>query len=679
MGEKKREGEGSEGRGRRWRSEDVGVKLVARVGGRAGGRLVSSRQRPKQAAKKAFGLRRPAYQTKESTSPIISYILRIGRPQQIRMKAKQKLHRMWAGDLARESGAGRGISLTIASSQEHSISSAKILDAGGLWGEPTVDSIEIEYWKGTQSDKAILDGVGPRNVPLVSSLAVEPTGWKDHRLLRQELGRGCSKKFTKPNPSDASRKLHRQLTRYEKKGDASTGWKEAKSRDFEALNKVERGRLVEVIGHKAMLDALQDPTSPVLPSEITSEIFIHCLPTSIWREIAIGTPALWAKMELSLHNAHSHAMAQAWLRRAQGRSIFVKLHRWAFEDDSEAEVWAISTLQTLLERADTLKFLELSAIPVKYIRELDKLSSSCTFPSLQRLTIGGEEDEIDGWTEWERESMKAMPCVQLFTNAPLLDEVSLIGIPPLFLRCLPWHQLTKFTGTNVRHYDCIDVLRLGSNLVECAFATGGISTDFVEILIHPSLKSLTLFKDKWCSTDIFQFITLPALETVRILCEDERLVQQEFVQFLTRSSPPLRQFTIRLDCDTLIVASVFRSMASHVQLEIWNAHEMFLAVFFSCFDDDTVLPQLQHISFFNPYFNPYHSSKGAASRQLEKVQGGLTARWNARHHGIGQLKSFGLVWDWDVGGLPEDVLVPLRALTSEELSISLKSPTRSYI
>ncbi|KAJ6466436.1 hypothetical protein C8R45DRAFT_839249 [Mycena sanguinolenta] len=83
-----------------------------------------------------------------------------------------------------------------------------------------------------------------------------------------------------------------------------------------------------------MLDVIQHPIPPVcrLPAEITSEIFVYCLPTSYsdhdvntanpsqapmlllhicrnWRDIAISTPALWAKMSHSMHNAYGHAMA----------------------------------------------------------------------------------------------------------------------------------------------------------------------------------------------------------------------------------------------------------------------------------------------------------------------------------------------------------------------------------
>ncbi|KAJ6466474.1 hypothetical protein C8R45DRAFT_1219547 [Mycena sanguinolenta] len=334
-------------------------------------------------------------------------------------------------------------------------------------------------------------------------------------------------------------------------------------------------------------DAVKDPISPALrlPVEITSEIFLHCLPTSyterewntanpseaptlllhvsrIWREIAIGTPALWAKMEFSMDNAHSDEMARGWLKRAKACPLSVKLHRWPPWDEDEEETYddtssdesgdedgssdeddegisSIPIVQTLLQRTHNLRSLELSTIPSAYLRELDRLSASYSFPSLQKLTIGIVE-KVEFF--WEYTSIQdAPPCVQLFRNAPLLRELSLIGdTPPPFLKSLPWHQLTKFTGACDDLYHCVDALRLGSNLIECAFAARLTDQNLVEMLIHSSLKSLTL--SNGCdSTDIFGFLTLPALETLQILnCEEDWFGDPDFFQgFLTRSSPPL--------------------------------------------------------------------------------------------------------------------------------------------
>ncbi|KAJ6466397.1 hypothetical protein C8R45DRAFT_1219485 [Mycena sanguinolenta] len=470
-----------------------------------------------------------------------------------------------------------------------------------------------------------------------------------------------------------------------------------------------------------MLDhAVKDPISPALrlPVEITSEVFLHCLPTSyterewntanpseapilllhvcrIWREIAIGTPELWAKMEFAMDDAHSDGIAQAWFRRAKACPLSVKLHRWpcwgaydnpwsdeggdedsssdSDEEDDES-ISSIPIVEMLLEYAHNLRFLELSTIPSAYIRELDRLSGFYNFPSLQKLTIGLKKTDFE---YWEPESMDNAPCIQLFRNAPLLRELCLIAdTPPLFFKSLPWHQFTKYTGTTDVLHHCADALRLGSNLVECALTVYVADPTSVENLNHPSLKSLTLFNG-WASTDIFEFLTLPALETLQILhCQEEWFSDQEFKEFLTRSSPPLRQFTLRLDHGTGLYIDAFLSMPSLVQLEIWNLYETFITDFFDYFIDGTFLPQLQYLSFVHPACS---SDMDVAHRQLNEVQIGLTARRNSRQQGLVPLKSFCFVWDQEVDDLPEDDLAPLRAMASESLSITIKGATRSYI
>ncbi|KAJ7489447.1 hypothetical protein FB451DRAFT_1023911 [Mycena latifolia] len=93
------------------------------------------------------------------------------------------------------------------------------------------------------------------------------------------------------------------------------------------------------------LDSIVYPVL-TLPPEITSEIFLHCLPTSYtdrewnsvesseapmllshvcrrWREVAISTHALWAAIEF---NAPSPELFTTWLERAGGYPLALNLH-----------------------------------------------------------------------------------------------------------------------------------------------------------------------------------------------------------------------------------------------------------------------------------------------------------------------------------------------------------------
>ncbi|KAJ7639317.1 hypothetical protein FB45DRAFT_726781, partial [Roridomyces roridus] len=91
-------------------------------------------------------------------------------------------------------------------------------------------------------------------------------------------------------------------------------------------------------------------TYPVLtlPSEITSEIFVHCLPDvlsgedavntteapllllqicSQWRQIARCTPKLWTRLDIDLpsRDEHAHAIAKTWLDCSRQHPLSVTL------------------------------------------------------------------------------------------------------------------------------------------------------------------------------------------------------------------------------------------------------------------------------------------------------------------------------------------------------------------
>ncbi|KAJ6560392.1 hypothetical protein B0H19DRAFT_1147508 [Mycena capillaripes] len=94
---------------------------------------------------------------------------------------------------------------------------------------------------------------------------------------------------------------------------------------------------------------LDSTTYPVLtlPLEITSEIFLHCLPTKrasdvmnvqeaplllthvcrAWREVAISTPALWTTFDIdvSYYLPCWSEIAETWFKRTRRCALFVKI------------------------------------------------------------------------------------------------------------------------------------------------------------------------------------------------------------------------------------------------------------------------------------------------------------------------------------------------------------------
>ncbi|KAF7348076.1 F-box domain-containing protein [Mycena sanguinolenta] len=238
------------------------------------------------------------------------------------------------------------------------------------------------------------------------------------------------------------------------------------------------------------LNAALDPMAR-LPLEISSEIFVQCLPCSprphpreaptlflnicrIWRDIATSIPSLWT----SVHSGSgTNAMTlNNWLQRARVLPLQVSL-----SGDLQPEV-AIAVNQ----HASQLEVLKLE------FQHLKDMSSP--FPSLAELTV-------------------------IHTT---------IYLP--------------------KHRQCVDILRSAAALVKCEFISK-YWWDAVEVedsyppvpFTHSSLQNLQLgagskaFKSENAAY-MLEYLTLPVLRILSI--SDLDIMVSQFAAFLTRSSPP---------------------------------------------------------------------------------------------------------------------------------------------
>ncbi|KAJ6561467.1 hypothetical protein DFH09DRAFT_1479786 [Mycena vulgaris] len=484
--------------------------------------------------------------------------------------------------------------------------------------------------------------------------------------------------------------------------------------DSSNLRKIVEDTTAEISHHQALLKKLRGKRSsakrqldslvyPVLtlPPEITSEIFLHCLPTSYtdrernvvdpdeppmllthvcrtWREIAISTHALWA--EIDFNDIHSTDLFETWLSRAGGLPLSVKIHIGVdLEEDST--ISAIS--DTFVEHSGRIRSLELETC-IQHLKELENACGDWSFPLLQKLTIcvlDGDGYHLRG--ELAGSAGSDGSAIEVFRNAPLLRQVSLVDAPSSFIS-LPSHQLTKFTGPFYSIADCLEVLRLGPNLTECAFsfAIYDVEAQFIPFT-HLNLQSLTLFEaqpnthDSLDSLDFLKALTLPALQTLQILDFETYVFNDNiFIEFLLRSSPPLRKFAVRLDDYTELETAFLLQMPELVDLEVWNPSRLFIIEFFDSFNglDTSFLPKLQHLSFLGCRTPP------SVYAMLELTEPGLTARWHARHQSaFAELASFRLVWAIDFGDIVEDALLPFQELAAEGMDIHIQGKTISYI
>ncbi|KAJ7462162.1 hypothetical protein FB451DRAFT_1267980 [Mycena latifolia] len=312
-----------------------------------------------------------------------------------------------------------------------------------------------------------------------------------------------------------------------------------------------------------------------------------------------------------------------------------------------------------------MQSLELE-ICVEYLQDLEKAHGHWSFPLLRTLSICVSDGDDHDFTV----------DIEIFTNSPLLREVSLSKTPTSSFS-LPWHQLSKFTGTAYTIDDCLEVLDLIPNLTECAFAAHSVyDAPASRQVTHSNLQSLTLFNDSEvdrsaCSADILAYLSLPALQTLEVIDSEADDFDEIFDGFLSRSSPPLRKFTIRLAYATRFYTTSFLHMPKLVDLEIWNPTASFVSDFFDYFDDwdTTFLPELQHLAFLG-----CRTIMPEIYDMLELLQPSLAGRWRARNRTeFAKKESFRLIWpNWTALNVTEDALRPFQRLIAEGLDVCIE-------
>ncbi|KAJ7491133.1 hypothetical protein FB451DRAFT_1222156 [Mycena latifolia] len=329
-----------------------------------------------------------------------------------------------------------------------------------------------------------------------------------------------------------------------------------------------------------------DSSSP-LPFEIMSEIFFQCLPLppdtdigpdksqaplllgricSVWRDIALTTPILWAS--LSIHNtdtAGSALLADLWLSRARGYPLSIHV-----DDQEEGETVITPNremfFQTIcrysLQWRDVALSVPLSALPL--------LQLEGPLPQLERLVIGSSV------------SVAPIQSITVFDDAPLLREVHLtlddMGSVQPWTIVLPWEQLTSFTGRLLSFDECLYILRDASSLIEGNFYDCIGGRPGVDML--PPLPLITKLRLEGnvpdTLTNILQCLTLPSLEFLELRTPQGYAAPENFMvnsialggllSFLSRSSCPLREF--RLTASWTLPERLFQCLSAMPALEV---------------------------------------------------------------------------------------------------------------
>ncbi|KAJ7678784.1 hypothetical protein B0H17DRAFT_1182298 [Mycena rosella] len=398
-------------------------------------------------------------------------------------------------------------------------------------------------------------------------------------------------------------------------------------RQKEVLKKLERSKSAL----QRQLNAVRDPVTR-LPLEISSEIFIQCLPSSsnpqpgardipmlflnicnAWTDIALSNLALWEAIHIKYPRAKGFGQLLAiWLSRARNHSLSLSIHGTLGEGDATI----------VREYAEKLRSLKIHSHDDDYLDLLERMS----FPSLKTLEIG-----------ILRDAYGEAPCYSL--------------------------------------YQTLDILRVAPNLVECTFYNLSTCNDSrTGNLLLPSLRFLAFRGEFQFSDDeILKLLTLPALETLALTMVTVSL--NDLASFLKRSSPLLqnlimiRRYTYQ-ELDFTQLDECLRLVPTLTHLELSGRGEYPAPMFTSLADSPSLLPNLLSIQINCPQQTITHLLYSALVRAL-----------SARRTQIICCKI-----NWEDGTEPAFAEEPhahireaLRGFAADGMQIQLGSRSRNYL
>ncbi|KAJ7645140.1 hypothetical protein DFH06DRAFT_1301156 [Mycena polygramma] len=269
---------------------------------------------------------------------------------------------------------------------------------------------------------------------------------------------------------------------------------------------------------QAQSDAIVYPVLS-LPTEITMEIFLRCLPsqprlpcpsivplllTQIchrWREIALDTQSLWQSLIFKDRQV-SVELLRLWLYRSGALPLNLSLQCW--------DPLRVGTLiEAIMPHSHHWQDMKLG-LPLTSFGDLNLRHTS--FPLLRAISL----DTI----QWRGDDEST--ATVLVWDAPSLREVHVSTFPKIKIG-VPWPQLTALTlRTDVEFMECLSFLRGCLNLVNLTVRTIGPAAFHADILALDSLQSLDCNISDGADT-LMQYLALPRLERLAIAdtCEVE--------------------------------------------------------------------------------------------------------------------------------------------------------------
>ncbi|KAJ7068761.1 hypothetical protein C8F01DRAFT_1227752, partial [Mycena amicta] len=328
-----------------------------------------------------------------------------------------------------------------------------------------------------------------------------------------------------------------------------------------------------------------------LPPELLAETFTHLITyqrsisrrprrlplrlthiCSEWRAIALRTPFLWQRLQVSSETRNIVEILGIWIPRSAGLPFTLEFSGNPDNlDDLDGFVGVL--------KQHSRKFK-------CYLREL---------PYLQSVAM----KRGPRWFEYDASDQPIL----FFDCCPRLTQVALGGISPDDLT-MPWHQITHFDATysSSSFDDCFLALSLAPNILRltlCLLSMG--PSPATTPILHSKVEHVSLLDTEAVFSEerlhILSLFTFPAVKTLE-LAECDRITSEVFDAFLQRSLPPLESLTFHP-----LIALALSSIKSFTWLQHLRTLEMghisstFASAFLDAFaTDGTFLPRLQNLT-----------------------------------------------------------------------------------